>query len=130
VRKEGEPIDISIIIEGLLKYLKLIFLEENAIGIQRLSYGHRYVLEIEGLDFSRNLTIIVNEGSKNCTNIWGVFAARELQPDLKHKFIDLGIKFYTKKWHFFYFISNLGNIRFTYAFNSSSRIINKMRDYL
>jgi hypothetical protein len=77
--------------------LKLIFLEENAIGIQRLSYGHKYVLEIEGLDFSRNFTIIFNEGSVNGTNIWGVFVTRELQPDLKQKFIDLGIKFYTKK---------------------------------
>ncbi len=110
--------------------MKLIFLEENAIGIQRLSYGHKYVLEIEGLDFSRNFTIIFNEGSVNGTNIWGVFVTRELQPDLKQKFIDLGIKFYTKKWHFFFFIYNLGNIRFAYAFNNSSRIINKMRDYL
>jgi hypothetical protein len=38
VRKEGEPIDISIIIEGLLKYLKLIFLEENAIGTQQTTF--------------------------------------------------------------------------------------------
>lgn len=97
MRKEGEPIDVSIIIEGLLEYLKLIFLEENAIGIQRLSYRHKYVLKIEGLDFSRNLTIIVNEGSVNRTNIWSVFVARELQPDLKQKLIDLGVKFYTKK---------------------------------
>lgn len=103
IRKEGEPIDVSIIIEGLLEYLKLIFLEENAIGIQRLSYWHKYVLEIKGLDFSRNLTIIVNEGSVNGTNIWGVFVARELQPDLKQKFIDLGIKFYAKEWHFSFF---------------------------
>ena len=56
------------------------------------------MLEIEGLDFSRNLTIILNQRSVNGTNIWSVFVAKELQPDLKQKFIGLSIEFYSKKW--------------------------------
>jgi len=55
------------------------------------------MLEIEGLDFSRNLTIILNQRSVNGTNIWSVFVAKELQPDLKQKFIGLSIEFYSKK---------------------------------
>lgn len=64
------------------------------------------MLEVKGLDASRNFSIVLGKGTIDGPEVGSVFAPRKLQPDLKEEFVELRVELHPEEGHLCFFIYN------------------------